>query len=91
MKCDSHATHQGSLMVAMAATRSPRTRVMASAIIGEPVGHIAVGPAAKVGQGRGQFPVVKRLEGFQAAFQHAIDKTVIEVHAFGVDVCGHPA
>ena len=84
-KCDSQATHQGSLIVAM------RGHAVADAPgddlgeIGEPVGHVAVGPAAQVGQRRGHFPVVERLERFQAPRQHAVDQPVIEVKPFGVD------
>ena len=54
--------------------------------IGKAVAGVAVGPAALVGKGRGHFPVVKRLERFQPAREHAINQTVIKINAFRVDV-----
>ncbi len=56
--------------------------------IGEAVAGVAVRPAAKVGQGRGHLPMIKRLERLQPARKHPVDKAVIEIKTFGVDV--HP-
>ncbi len=53
-------------------------------IIGEPACDVAVAPAAQILQRRGQFPVVEREGGLQAAGEHAVDETVVEVEPLGI-------
>ena len=54
------AVHQGSLWVAMAATRSPRRCAMRHRVVGEAQRGVAVEPAALVLQRLRQVPVVER-------------------------------
>ena len=50
----------------------------------EPACDVAVAPAAKVGEGRRQFPMVERGAGFEVPFQHRVDQPVVEIEPFGV-------
>ena len=57
-------------------------------VVGEPAGNVAVHPAAPVLQRGRQIPVVKRGVGLDAAFEHAIDQTVVKVETSLVDATG---
>ena len=53
-------------------------------IVGEPIGDVAVHPAALVGQRAGQVPVIQRPVGLDPACQHGVDQAVVIVKTFGV-------
>jgi len=57
-------------------------------VVGEPIGDIAVHPAAAILQGRGKIPVIKGGIGFDAPLQHAVDQAVVEIDAGLVDGAG---
>jgi hypothetical protein len=52
--------------------------------VGEPGGHVAVAPAAEIGERRGQVPVVEGQVRLQAALEHGVDQPVIEAESLGV-------
>lgn len=83
MKCDSQPTHQGSLIGAADQDAIPDAAHQHLGIVGEPAGD-AVAPAAKVGQRRGQFPVMLASAGFKPRSNGAIDQPVIEIQARGL-------
>ena len=53
-------------------------------VFGEPVGDVAVHPAALVLQRAGQVPVIERRIGLDAAFEHAVDQPIVELEALGI-------
>jgi hypothetical protein len=53
-------------------------------VVGEPLGAVAVEPAAAVVQGSRQVPVVERDQRPDAVREQAVDQTAVEVEAAGV-------
>jgi len=59
-----------------------------SRVVGEPVGGVAVAPAAALLQGLRQVPVVERHGGFDAGVEEAVDQALVEVESRRVGRAG---
>ena len=72
-------TTHGSLSVAHIGTRSPSARNITPRVLGEPLGDVAIQPAAAVVERRRQVPVIERDRRLDALLEQRVDQAVVEV------------
>ena len=74
-------TTHGSLSVAQHSTRSSSARKTTFGVFGEPVGDVAIEPAAAIVERGGKVPVIERRHRLDAGFEQRIDEPAIEIEA----------